>query len=331
MRKKNKTDYVRYAAVIILIISLMAIALLLLNYWEKQQGFFKGEDQELSLHESIVHNGKKYTLKNGIQTILFIGVDKFSDEVDYSSYNNDQQADFLMLMVIDKNKGTASAIQINRDTMAEMDILGIGGQTVGTVNAQLALSHTYGSGGTDSCRNTQKAISRFLGGVYIDHYISLTMDSVQIINDLVGGVTLEVMHDFSDVDSSLIKGETVTLRGEKALTYIRGRKDVDEQSNVQRMERQNQYLQALKAQVKSYVNTHSTFSSDVVLKLADHMVTDYSIDLLDDALETLLTYDITKIHKIEGELKEGKEHMEFYADETAKKQLVVDLFYRLKE
>ena len=127
-------------------------------------------------------------------------------------------------------------------------------------------------------------------------------------------------------------GELVRhLRGEKALTYIRGRKDVDEQSNVQRMERQNQYLQALKAQVKSYVNTHSTFSSDVVLKLADHMVTDYSIDLLDDALETLLTYDITKIHKIEGELKEGKEHMEFYADETAKKQLVVDLFYRLKE
>lgn len=331
MRRKSKTDYIRYAAAVILVISLMAIALLLLNYWEKQQGFFQGEEKEISLHHNIVHDGKKYTLRTDIETILFIGVDKFSSEVDNSSYNNDQQADFLMLMVIDRKKGTASAIQFNRDTMAEMDILGIGGKKVGTVNAQLALSHTYGSGGKDSCLNTQKAISRFLGGAFIDHYIAVTMDSVQIINDLVGGVTLEVMHDFSDVDPSLVKGETVTLKGEKALMYIRGRQSVEEQSNVQRMERQNQYLQALKAAVKTYASKNNRFSSDAVLKLADHMVTDYSFDLLDDVLEKMLTYDITEIHTIEGELKEGEHYMEFYADAKAKKQLVVDLFYRLNE
>ncbi len=329
--RKSKTDYLRYAAVIILDVSLMAIALLLLNYREKQQGIFPTRDQDVGLNTTIKHNGKEYTLRSGVKTILFIGLDKFSESIDNSSYNNDQQADFLMLLVVDEKNGTASAVQINRDTMTEMNVLGVGGQKVGTTTAQIALSHTYGSGKNDSCRNTERAVSQFLNGVSIDHYVSLTMDAVQIINDMVGGVSVEVLHDFSSVDSTLIKGETVTLRGEHALQYIRGRQDVDDESNIQRMERQRQYLYALRGQVDTYADINTHFSSDVILELADHMVTDYSFDLMDDVIDMLLTYDITEIHTIDGELKEGEEHMEFYADAAAKKQLIVDLFYELNE
>ena len=34
----------------------------------------------------------------------------------------------------------------------------------------------------------------------IDHYMTLTMDAVGILNDLAGGVTLEVLDDMTELD-----------------------------------------------------------------------------------------------------------------------------------
>lgn len=80
-----------------------------------------------------------------------MGLDKFEKNTSSESYNNDQQADFLILLAIDNNARTVEALHINRDSMAEINILGVGGQIVGTYVGQLALAHTYGSGDHDSC------------------------------------------------------------------------------------------------------------------------------------------------------------------------------------
>ena len=45
-------------------------------------------------------------------------------------------------------------IQLNRDTMTEIQILGVNGEPAVTMTGQLALAHTYGSGEEDSCENT---------------------------------------------------------------------------------------------------------------------------------------------------------------------------------
>ena len=108
----------------------------------------------------------------------------------------------------------------------------------------MALAHTYGSGGSDSCLNAVKAVSRLLGGVKIDHYMTLTMDGVGKINNLVGGVTVTMLEDFSELDPAMKKGETVTLKGEQALLYVRTRQGIGDQSNLSRMERQRQYLES---------------------------------------------------------------------------------------
>ena len=42
----------------------------------------------------------------------------------------------------------------------------------------------------------QMRFPNFLMDVKIDHYISLTMDSVAVMNDLVGGVEVTVLDDF---------------------------------------------------------------------------------------------------------------------------------------
>ena len=50
--------------------------------------------------------------KKNIETFLVLGLDKFEGQVQSSSYNNDQQADFLMLFVFDNDKKEYSAIVI---------------------------------------------------------------------------------------------------------------------------------------------------------------------------------------------------------------------------
>ena len=46
------------------------------------------------------------------------------------------------------------------------------------------------------------------------------MDGMALLNDYVGGVQVTVKDDFSQVDSSLIQGETITLTGEQALIFV---------------------------------------------------------------------------------------------------------------
>ena len=164
--------------------------------------------------------------------------DKYA-ETEESNYLNNEQSDFLMLLVINKETGACTPIQLNRDTMTKIQILGVRGDVAGTFTGQLALAHTYGSGERDSCLNTAEAVSNLLYGVGIDHYISITMDGVAILNDLVGGVEVEVMDDFSSIDSTLVQGETVTLMGNHALTYVRTRGGLEDSSNLRRMERQH--------------------------------------------------------------------------------------------
>ena len=209
----------------------------------------------------IEYEGKQYVLKDGIETFLVLGLDRYDGEIGDASYNNDQQADFLLLIVFDNYAKTYSSIHINRDTVAEMNVLGIGGKNVGTTKKQISLSHTYGEGGEISNKNTADAVSKLLGGVKINYTMSLTLDSVGIMNDLVGGVTVEILDDFSGVSGAdeLVKGEKVTLKGDQALLYVRSRKGLEDSSNSARMERQRQYLSALREKMSDCAENDANF------------------------------------------------------------------------
>lgn len=84
---------------------------------------------------------------------------------------------------MDKENGTCQVLQLNRDTMTQIESYGVAGESAGTYEGQLALAHTYGSGGQDSCRYQAKAVSNLLYGVSVDHFCSVTMDAVAVIND----------------------------------------------------------------------------------------------------------------------------------------------------
>lgn len=327
-RQWNK-QYLRYAAVFALLVFLVSAAMLFLNLWEQNQDDFPS-DGSVGLSQTLEYNGQEYELRDDIQTMLIMGLDKFEEDLSHDAYTNDQQADFVLLLVIDHQNETCTAIHINRDTMTDMSVLGVAGEKVGMVNKQLALAHTYGNGKEVSCHNTAEAVSNLLMNVKIDHYVSLTMDAVPIYNDLVGGVEVTVLDDFSGVDETLVKGEKVTLRGEQALRYIRSRYGMDDSSNNARMKRQQQYMEALYRQTMHCIETDSEFSVSTSLELAEHVVSDCSANRLQSLFEKISGYEFGEIRALEGTTVKGKQYMEFYPDVDSLKKMVVELFYEPK-
>lgn len=323
------------AAAILAAVLVLLAGMLLLQRWENAQDAPVSSSGEASSVEAgapvdgreiTYYNGTAYARREDLETVLLLGVDKFEGETP-EGYINNQQADFLLLLVMDKENETCTPIQLNRDTMTQIQILGVTGEPAGTFTGQLALAHTYGSGEEDSCVNTVLAVSNLLYGMEIDHYVSLTMDGVALLNDLVGGVTVEVLDDFSGIDDSLVQGETVTLKGQQALTYVRSRGGMEDSSNLHRMERQRQYLSALQQQLKAAVQQEDGFTLDALLQLNEYMVSDCTVDQLSDLGDSLAAYQVSDILTTPGDAQEGEEFMEFTVDEAALQQLVMEVFY----
>ncbi len=265
-----------------------------------------------------------------VESFLILGLDKFEDAINNDSYNNDQRADFLMLLVFDNSEKKFTAVHLNRDTMVNMNVLGVAGQKIGTVNKQLALAHTYGNGRDVSCRNTADAVSELLNGVKVNHYLSITMDAVPILNDLLGGVEVTVLDDFSGIDDTLIKGETVTLHGDHALTYVRERYGLEDSSNSTRMVRQRQYMTAVYDKAMLKIENDDNFVIEASSKLADYIVSDRSVNQLQEIAKKLSQYKFTEIETLEGEsvVKDGL--MEFRPDTDSIDKIVFELFYKKK-
>lgn len=305
---------------------LLGILLFRLLYaWEIGLGV---TDTEYPKNDGRIYiDGDWYIPRKKLDTVLLIGVDKYEAQTTASSYNNTQQADFLMLLLIDAEEKAYTALHLNRDTMTNIQKLGVRGEPAGTFTGQLALAHTYGSGGKDSCRNTVDAVSNFLYGVDIDHYISLTMDAVAEINDAAGGVTLTLLEDFTALDPTMVKGAEVTLSGDMALSYVRARYGLADSTNLGRMERQRQYLGALRQKLIDADAKDDGFFLQIMETVSEYVVSDCTANQLSRLYERVAEYTAGDIVSVAGEAVQGEEFMEFYADEEALKKQVVQLFY----
>lgn len=326
-KRNDKRKLMRGLAVALLAVFLLTGAFLLLELWEKRQSIFPEQKTENTVYE---YNGVEYVKNEDVESFLILGLDKFEDAINNDSYNNDQRADFLMLLVFDNSEKKFTAVHLNRDTMVNMNVLGVAGQKIGTVNKQLALAHTYGNGRDVSCRNTADAVSELLNGVKVNHYLSITMDAVPIMNDLLGGVEVTVLDDFSGIDDTLIKGETVTLHGDHALTYVRERYGLEDSSNSTRMVRQRQYMTAVYDKAMLKIENDDNFVIEASSKLADYIVSDRSVNQLQEIAKKLSQYKFTEIETLEGEsvVKDGL--MEFRPDADSIDKIVFELFYKKK-
>ena len=318
-----------------ILIAVIGGGLFAVSYFEKREQSREAEAISASEAASVqplqlYYNGRWYRLRDGLETCLVLGIDKFSDYTATfveGDLLNDLQSDVLLLMIEDKAAGVWTALQLNRDTMCEIRRLGISGEKTGTVFQQLCLSHTYGSGGKDSCRNSVKAVSRLLYDVPIDHYYAVTMDAIPVLNDLVGGVTVHVDDDLTAADPVLVQGTDVTLHGEQALHFVRARMSVADGTNLSRMNRQRVFLDALYTQMRTRLQNDSRFALSMANRLAEYSTSDLIPEELSELAERLKDEEFRGIQTTMGEAVQGEKYLEFYPDEEKLKTEVLSLFF----
>lgn len=327
---KTKGNYLKYISIALVIVFLISAVFLLIEVWERRGNDFPF----LSTEDGVVdYNGKEYVLKDDIETFLVLGLDKYEGADSAESHASGIQADFLMLFVFDNEAKQCSAIHINRDTMTRVNKLAVGGSTIAeSFTKQIALAYNYANAENDKikCRNTKDSVEYLLNGVKVDHYLSLTMDAVAASCNLVGGVEVTVLDDFTGIDNTLIKGEKVTLLGEQALRYVRTRYGLEDSSNTTRMARQQQYIEAL------YNKLHSRLEEEEFLvkfidTMDDYVVYDSSNKKMLKFAEKFDDYEFLGSKEIKGETKLGEEFVEFYPDEDSIEEIVIDLFYTPKK
>lgn len=283
------------------------------------------EDEEID--PVSYFSGKAYTHKKNLETVLFMGIDSYGEAQEVEGNRNHDQVDVLMLCVIDHSRKTYQVLQINRDTFTKIPKIGATGDRLGMETAQIALSHTYGSGLKDSCEYTAEAVSYLLLGEEVNHYIALKLDSIAILNKSVGGVEVTIPVDMTVVDPAMKKGAKLLLTDKQAEYFVRSRQILEDDTNVSRMQRQDTYLHAWRIKAKQKLNEDAAFALDLIADLSYYMVADQDLNGLSNLSGYLADYEYLGMLKIDGETKPGKDFREFYPDEDSLKQAVMTLFY----
>lgn len=323
---KNAKKAAYLCAILILVLVLIVSGLRILE----STVFYHGDVQPPSAGKTVVKDGVEYFPRQDITVVMVLGIDRFGVVEDSNSYNNKGAADMVSLLIFDEVRETCGILCLNRDTMLEMPVLGVGGKQAGTIYQQLALSHTYGSGLEDSCENTRKTVSDFLSGIEIDHYVAMNMDAIGILNDAVGGVTVTVEDDFSAIDPTITKGE-LTLTGNQAINFVRTRKDVDDQTNLSRMDRQEQYMDGFIDSVRKKQAESTSFAVSAYEDVEDYIVTDCSATVISNMMSRYSDYEVLDVVSPEGENVLGETYFEFHVDEDKLTDMVLDLFYAPKK
>lgn len=291
---------------------------------------FYGQEKEFRVKtKTIVRDGVRYYPRQDINVILVMGINQ-PGQAKAEEPNHGNSADMVALLVFDEKAEQYTVLNLNRDTMLDMPELNEKGMEIGSVYAQLGYAHTFGTGLEDSCENTRKAVSNFLGGVTIDYYISMNIDAVALLNDAVGGVTVNVTEDFSRVDDSIPMGQ-VTLRGRQAQSYVQSRWYVGDELNLSRIERQKQYMDGYIAAFRRTVSSSSAgFVLDTYNSVAPYLISDLPISTLTGMVERYIDYPQKEVISLEGENRIVNNMCEFYVDEEKLEDLRLELFYAPK-
>lgn len=319
-----------------LLLLIVALAALLgIAFWmnTQEEPAIENEGKTVSVapeQSALTYKNKEYPLKEHLHTVLLIGTDGTEryekKEGLLQDYYNYSQADFLVLLVQDTQANTTEVIQLNRDTMTDVPWLDVLGNYGGTEFKQICLAFNSGDGGRASCLNTVNAVSSLLFDAPIQHYIQIPMSAIPVVNNLVGGVPVEIPEDMTAVDPAFIAGTTVWLNGEQAEKFVRARMTMDDDTNLARMTRQRIYLDSFRKQAQNALNSESEFMMKLVEKMGEYMQSDMTAQQLSELMESLDKAQISPIRVAEGELLVGEEHYEFFADEASLWKLVKNAY-----
>lgn len=339
MKQKEKNYKILPVFILILLaVAVLLVVLVILSRGNKENPGTSTEDVKTTEDTSsgtdkwqegvISYNGKNYRYNTSIKNYLFLGVDQDGPVVKAKDGISGGQSDAMFLLVADDRNKTLSVIAINRNTMTNVKVYDEDGEYVNTARLQICLQHGYGDGMRVSCLRSVDAVSELFYNLPISGYLSMNMDALPIINDEIGGVTVEVLDDLSNTakNVSLKKGETVTLTGDEAYVYLRSRDTSVFDSAGERLNRQMQYMTALFAKMKTV-----TESNPSIFKTINSSIKDYTVSSMDFVklaeMSVDYTFDESHMYTIPGKTVQGEVFEEYNVDDPALYEMILEIFY----
>lgn len=281
-------------------------------------------------YRHITYNGRNYQYNSLITTVLYAGVDSEGKLEAMGSYTDAPRADSINLVILNKKDQKMTIVPINRDTMTEIRRYAANGKDRGTYTSHLGLAYAYGDGGKVSCESLREAVSTLLGGIPITEYVVTNRSSMPYINQLVGGVTVTVPNDdLAEEYPEFKKGASVKLDDTNIETYLRKRDTEEDFSNEGRMERQRTYMSAYVKQFKELLETDTSGTWNKIEKMDDYIQTSITKNKYIGLAKLLNTvdFDESNFYQLKGQDAQGELHDEFYVDEAALWESIIELFY----
>lgn len=286
-------------------------------------------DSSTDSREMITYKNETYVKKGNLETYLIAGIDAPGKVEKVTEYDGTGQCDVLAVIVRDRSTDQCKLLSIDRNTITAVKSLDNDGTYLDTTDIQISLAHAMGFDQQVRAENTVDAVSHLLGDQTIDGYAMVNMGAIQVVNDMVGGVTVTIEDDFSDIDPSMKKGETVTLMGEQAEKYVRSRKEISDGSNQNRMSRQSTYEEAFKPAFRNKCAENSKFPLEVYHAMEDYMTTNISAKKF--CRLAILMSDENQDEKVAISGTYGLDEDEwqtFTPDEDSLQEAILELFYQ---
>ena len=284
---------------------------------------FIKERESREWQRTIKFNGKKYHVKSGLTTLMLLGVDNAGAEENAGkALGGYGRMDAIMLLLLNDKDKTITTLSISRDTITSVDVYNPKGEFLYAGNMQITLQYGFGDSPRRCCYLAKKCVSSLLHGMYIDGVMSMTMDAIPTVVDIMGGLKLTFNEDYSYIDPTYTKGRTVTLSGTEAEHFVRYRDKDQTGSNEDRVKRQIWVVEEMFTQLRSLGG--ATFVDEVMDKAGQYIESDISAE----NLKKLSSYKITgDMLKLPGKTEEKDNYDQFIYDEEALQQMIVDLFY----
>ena len=296
--------------------------------FHKDDTHISADDVTIEDDNAITYNNQKYTLNKNIVSILVMGIDRDNVNQNLGSGNNGQ-ADVVFVATIDTKTKKTCIIPISRETMVDVDTYTADGTFVGSKNEQLCLAYAYGNSAEECSENVMTSVKRHLYGINISSYVTIEMTGVAKLTDMVGGVELNCIEDIKTQKLWATKGQQLKLNGYQAITYIQYRGG-DTEANSRRMQRQKQFLSVLMNQTGNAVLNDFSKLGKIHSTLSPYYQTNVSFAQITYLAQNCLVKnfgDSIDYKTIDGELTQGKQWVEFHADDDSVLKTVIEVFY----
>lgn len=225
------------------------------------------QDLDGNIHAADLDNklgeGRPANLSPGSKNILLVGSDtRAGGNAKYGKGLTTMQSDTLMVLHIAADRKWATAVSFPRDSWVRIPVCDKGDGSTSTAH-RFKINEAFAIGGStgkvaDAAACTIRTVERNTG-LRIDHFMSIDFQGFKGMVNALQGIEVCPKTAIHDTKAHLdLRAGCQTVKDEKALGYVRARYSVGDGSDLGRIGRQQEFMQALGEKARSKLTSPSS-------------------------------------------------------------------------